>query len=70
MYTDTMSNSEGFDLSFKVFHELMAQRVSRRQSQRAGLYLHPAQREPGLTEKFENVDILAAQILGAVHRRV
>ena len=28
MYTDTMPNSEDFDLSFKVFHELMAKKVT------------------------------------------
>ena len=28
MYTDTMPNSDDFDLSFKVFHELMAQKVT------------------------------------------
>jgi CheY-like chemotaxis protein len=28
MYTDAMPNSEDFDLSFKVFHELMAQKVT------------------------------------------
>ena len=28
MLTDTMPNSEDFDLSFKVFHELMAQKVT------------------------------------------
>jgi CheY-like chemotaxis protein len=28
MYTDTMPNSEDFDLSFKVFHELMAEKVT------------------------------------------
>jgi len=27
MYTDTMPNSEDFDLSFKVFHELMAKKI-------------------------------------------
>jgi CheY-like chemotaxis protein len=28
MFTDTMPNSEDFDLSFKVFHELMAKKVT------------------------------------------
>jgi len=28
MYADTMPNSEDFDLSFKVFHELMAEKVT------------------------------------------
>jgi CheY-like chemotaxis protein len=28
MFTDTMLNSEDFDLSFKVFHELMAEKVT------------------------------------------
>ncbi len=28
MFTDTMPNSEDFDLSFKVFHELMARKVT------------------------------------------
>lgn len=28
MFTDSMPNSEDFDLSFKVFHELMAQKVT------------------------------------------
>jgi len=28
MFTDTMPNTEDFDLSFKVFHELMAKKVT------------------------------------------